>query len=119
MMAMVLMGFAMITFFASSNTVLQTVVEDRMRGRVMSFFGMAFMGMMPFGSLLSGWLAARVGPQWTVAVCGAAAAIACGMFGLKLPEIRRLVRPIYVEKGIIIEEVARGVNVASELEERA
>jgi hypothetical protein len=41
------------------------------------------------------------------------------MFGLKLPEIRRLVRPIYVKKGIIIEEVARGVNVASELEERA
>lgn len=118
MMTMVLMGFAMITFFASSNTVLQTIVEDRMRGRVMSFFGMAFMGMMPFGSLLSGWLAARVGPQWTVAVCGAAAALACGIFGIKLPAVRRLVRPIYVQKGIIIEEVARGVNVASELEER-
>jgi len=119
MMTMVLIGFAMITFFASSNTVLQTVVQDHMRGRVMSFFGMAFMGMMPFGSLFSGWLAARVGPQWTVAINGTAAALACGIFGLKLPELRRLVRPIFVEKGIIIEEVAKGVNVASELEERA
>jgi MFS family permease len=119
MMAMVLMGFSMITFFASSNTVLQTVVEDRMRGRVMSFFGMAFMGMMPFGSLLSGWLAHRVGPDWTVALCGLAAAGACGFFAIKLPALRRLVRPIYVQKGIIIEEVATGVNVASELEERA
>src|SRR2546421_860608 len=119
MMAMVLMGFSMITFFASTNTILQTIVQDHMRGRVMSFFGMAFMGMMPFGSLLSGWLAARIGPAWTVAISGAAASLACGMFGLKLPELRKLVRPIFVEKGIIIEEVAKAVNVASELEERA
>lgn len=119
MLAMVLMGFAMISFFASCNTVLQTIVEDRMRGRVMSFFGMAFMGMMPFGSLISGWLAARLGPQTTVAICGAAAAIACAAFGTKLSELRRLVRPIYVQKGIIIEEVAKGVNLASEMEDRA
>jgi len=119
MLAMVLMGFSMITFFASSNTVLQTVVDDRMRGRVMSYFGMAFMGMMPFGSLLSGWLAVRVGPEWTVAICGLSAALACGVFAMKLPTLRQLVRPIYVQKGIIIEEVAKAVNVASELEERA
>ncbi|HEV8290754.1 MAG TPA: MFS transporter [Tepidisphaeraceae bacterium] len=119
MMAMVLMGFSMITFFASSNTVLQTVVDDHMRGRVMSFFGMAFMGMMPFGSLISGWLAARVGPAWTVAISGLAAAGACGVFAMKLSALRDLVRPIYVQKGIIIEEVAKAVNVASELEERA
>jgi len=119
MLAMVLMGFSMISFFASSNTVLQTVVEDHLRGRVMSFFGMAFMGMMPFGSLLSGWLAARLGPEWTVAICGAASSVACGLFALKLPQLRRLMRPIYVQKGIIIEEVAKGVNAASELEEPA
>jgi MFS family permease len=119
MIAMIVMGFSMITFFASNNTILQSVVEDRMRGRVMSFFGMAFMGMMPFGSLISGWLAARVGPQWTVAICGVAASIGCAMFAMKLPELRRLMRPIYVQKGLIIEEVARGVNLASELEERA
>jgi MFS family permease len=118
MMAMMLMGFAMITLFASSNTVLQTVVEDRMRGRVMSFFGMAFMGMMPFGSLLAGWLAARIGPAWTVAICGVSAAAACGVFAMKLTALRKLVRPIYVEKGIIVE-VAKGLNVAAELEERA
>jgi MFS family permease len=88
MMAMMLMGFAMITLFASSNTVLQTVVEDRMRGRVMSFFGMAFMGMMPFGSLLAGWLAARIGPAWTVAICGMGAAAACGVFAMKLEALR-------------------------------
>jgi len=119
MLAMVLMGFSMITFFASSNTVLQTIVQDHMRGRVMSFFGMAFMGMMPFGSLLSGWLAARVGPAWTVAISGLAASLACAFFALKLPALRKLVRPIFVEKGIIIEEVVTGVNLASELEERA
>src|SRR6185436_919869 len=117
MLAMVLMGFAMISFFASCNTVLQTIVEDRMRGRVMSFFGMAFMGMMPFGSLIAGWLATRLGPQTTVAICGGAAALACGAFGINLPQLRRLLRPIYVQKGIIIEEVAKGVNVASELKD--
>src|SRR5205823_6141215 len=109
MMTMVLMGFAMISFFASCNTILQTVLEDRMRGRVMSFFGMAFMGMMPFGSLLAGALAARIGPSTTVALCGAATILAGAIFAFKLPTLRRLVRPIYVEKGIITE-IAKGLG---------
>jgi len=112
---MLVTGFGMMAQMAASNTILQTIVEDHMRGRVMSFFGMAFMGMLPFGSLLAGALAARIGPSTTVALCGAATILAGAIFAFKLPTLRRLIRPIYVEKGIITE-IAAGLGTASELE---
>ncbi len=71
----------------------------------MSFYTMAFMGMVPFGSLLSGSLAERIGAPFTVLVGGVACILGGVLFARKLPEIRRLVRPIYIEKGIITERL--------------
>ncbi|HOW34098.1 MAG TPA: MFS transporter [Methanoregulaceae archaeon] len=68
-------GFGLIVQWASSNTILQMIVKEDMRGRVMSLFAMAFAGMAPFGSLLGGALSSRIGPQATLAVCGIACII--------------------------------------------
>jgi len=64
------MGAAMIAFATASNTVLQILIEDAMRGRVMSLYAVCFVGMMPFGSLLGGALAHHFGVHATVALCG-------------------------------------------------
>jgi MFS family permease len=90
---------------ASSNTILQTLVEEDKRGRIMSFYTMAFMGMVPFGSLLAGSLANSLGAPQTVMIGGIACILGSIMFAKKLPTLRRMVRPIYVEKGILPEEL--------------
>jgi MFS family permease len=92
---------------APSNTILQTIVDDEKRGRVMSFYAMAFLGMVPFGSLLAGYLAARIGAPRTMMVNGAVCLIGCLWFARRLPEIRRIVRPIYARLGILPEELVR------------
>jgi MFS family permease len=98
---------------ASSNTILQTIVEDDKRGRVMSFYTMAFMGTTPLGGLAAGIIAGRIGAQATL-VMGGIACIAGGiMFGRKLPSIRDKIRPIYKKMGII-PEVALGIQSADE-----
>ncbi len=100
---MFLAGFGMIVVIASCNTILQTIVDEDKRGRVMSFYTMAFMGTAPFGSLLGGALASHIGASETL-VIGGSCSIAAGLLFLKkLPTIRKYVRPIYVEKGIIEE----------------
>jgi MFS family permease len=100
---------------ASSNTVLQTIVEDEKRGRVMAFYGMAFLGMAPFGSLLAGGLAARIGAPATLLWCGAAVLVASVWFARRLPAIRAEVRPIYVKLGIL-PEMALAVQQVSALQ---
>ena len=102
---MLLTGFGMMVQMASSNTVLQTIVEEDKRGRVMSFYTMAFMGMVPFGSLLAGGLANKIGAPNTVMMGGVACILGSAMFAKKLPSLRKIARPIYVGKGIISEEV--------------
>jgi MFS family permease len=109
-------GFGMIITFASSNTVLQTMVDDDMRGRLMSFFVMAIMGTAPIGSLIAGWLADRFGETRTVIACGAVSIAAASLFIFKLASLRAMIRPIYVKKGII-PEVASGLTTANMLEE--
>ncbi len=100
---MFLAGFGMIVVIASCNTILQTIADEDKRGRVMSFYTMAFMGTAPFGSLLSGALAHHIGAPETL-IIGGACSIAAGLLFLgKLPVIRKHVRPIYIEKGIIQE----------------
>jgi MFS family permease len=95
-------GFSMIVEMAASNTLLQTIVDDAMRGRVMAFFGMAFQGMMPFGSLIAGIAAhSGLGAPGTVAIGGAVCVAGALLFLRTLPAIRRQLRPLYVEKGII------------------
>jgi MFS family permease len=115
LLIMPVIGFAMMQHMASSNTILQTIVDDEKRGRVMSFYSMAFQGMAPFGSLMGGVLAARVGIPATLICSGLLCAAAAAWFARKLPEIRKLVRPIYVRLGIL-PEAARGVEQASTLQ---
>jgi len=100
---MLLTGFGMIVQMASSNTILQTIVDEDKRGRIMSFYAMAFMGMAPFGSLMAGSLASRIGAPTTLMISGIACIIGSLLFLTKLPLMRRIVKPIYVQMGIIRE----------------
>ena len=90
---------------ASSNTVLQTIVEEDKRGRVMIFYTMAFMGMVPFGNLLGGSLGNKIGGPNTVTIGGVTCILGSLIFAKKLPSLRMMVRPIYAEKGVILEEL--------------
>jgi MFS family permease len=109
-----LAGLGMMLQMASCNTVLQTMVDDDIRGRVMSFYTMAFMGVMPFGSLLAGVLASRIGAPSTLLIGGVFCVLGSVLFAGKLPALRKLVHPIYVQKGII-PAASKGIQTATEL----
>jgi MFS family permease len=94
-------GGGMMVEMAATNTILQTIVDDAMRGRVMAFYTMAFLGTAPLGSLLAGFVADRIGPMRTILVGGSSCVIAGGLFALRLPKLRARVRPIYIERGIL------------------
>ena len=101
-MAMLLVtGFGMMVQIGSSNTILQTIVEDDKRGRVMSLYAMSFIGMAPFGSLLAGSLANKIGAPYTLFISGIVCLLAAALFWFKLPVLRNAIRPIYVRIGII------------------
>jgi len=104
LLLMGLTGFGMMVQMASSNTVLQTIVEDDKRGRIMSFFTMSLMGMAPFGSLLAGSLAGTIGAPNTIMIGGISCILGSLLFAKQLPLLRKMVRPIYVKKGILLEE---------------
>jgi len=106
-------GLGMMAHTAASNTILQTIADDDKRGRVMSFYTMALMGTAPFGSLLAGWMAKVLGTPWTIFIGGAVCLLGALVFYRRLPELRRLVRPVYVRMGIL-PEVAEGIRTASE-----
>ena len=102
-------GMSMMVHMASCNTILQTIVDDKMRGRVMSYYTMAFMGMTPFGSLIFGGLASLIGAPHTL-IFGGGFCLVCGLiFAYKLPIFKTLIRPVYREKGII-PEIAEGIQ---------
>ena len=103
MVLMTLTGYGLMYQIVATNTIVQTIVEDDKRGRVMSFYTIALLGSAPIGSLLGGALAARIGVQPTFIISGIACALAALWFWKQLPEIRRAVRPRYVELGIIPE----------------
>jgi len=111
---MLLVGFGMMVQMAASNTILQTIVEEDKRGRVMSFYSMAFLGMTPFGSLFAGSLASGIGAAWTVLLRGIACLFGALLFALYLPQLRDLVRPLYRRLGIL-PEVASGMEATAEL----
>ena len=111
---MVIVGAGMMMQMASTNTVIQTIVDDEKRGRVMSFYTMAFLGTAPFGSLLAGALSTRIGAPNTVLLSGLLCIASAAWFARELPAIRRLVRPIYVKMGIL-PEVASGLQTAANL----
>lgn len=101
LLLMLVVGYGMMLGLAGSNTVIQTLVPEEMRARVMSYYTMAFVGMAPFGSLLAGGLAHWIGAPHTVMLTGACCLLGCGWFTLQLPEVRRVMRPIYQEMGLI------------------
>jgi MFS family permease len=101
---LVFAGFGMMIQIASSNTIIQTVVDDDKRGRVMSLYTMAFMGMAPFGSLLAGALAGRIGTPHTVVLGGICCLLGSAAFILGLPAFRKAVRPVYERLGILPSE---------------
>ena len=114
MTLLLLCGFGMMVQMASSNIVLQTIVDEDKRGRVMSFYTMSFMGMSPFGCLLAGSLASRIGATNTLLFGGASCILGAVLFASKLPSIRKKIHPIYAKKGII-PEVAKGIQSAAGL----
>jgi MFS family permease len=105
MLLMVVVGFGMMQGLAASNTVIQTLVPEDKRGRVMSYYTMAFVGMAPFGSLLAGGLAHRLGAPHAVMITGAFCLLGALWFSTQLKSIRKIMRPIYVEMGIIRSEI--------------
>jgi len=115
LMLMLFVGGSMMMQMAASNTILQTIVEDDKRGRVMSFYSMAFLGMAPFGSLLAGGLAYHIGAPRTVIFSGAICIAGAAWFASQFKAMREVVRPIYRTLGII-PEIATGIQSASELQ---
>jgi MFS family permease len=109
-----LAGFGFMVQMASSNTVIQTIVDDEKRGRVMSFYTMAFLGTVPFGSLIAGSLSSRIGAPNTLIIGGVCCIVGAALFARSLPTLRKYVRPIYVKLGII-PEVSSGLATAAEL----
>lgn len=114
LLLMVVTGLGFMVQMAVSNTVLQTIVDEDKRGRVMSFFTMSFMGTAPFGSLLAGTMAERIGAPHTLMFGGIGCILGALWFATSLPSLRRDVRPIYVKIGIL-PEMAAGIQQTSEL----
>jgi MFS family permease len=109
LLVLTVVGGGMMVTMASTNTILQTIVEERLRGRVMAFYTMAFLGTTPIGSLIAGMVADRIGPTNTIIV-GGLACVAGGLwFAARLPHFRSYVRPIYIERGIIPRERSENV----------
>ena len=98
---------------AASNTILQTIVDDDKRGRVMSFYVMTFLGMAPFGSLLAGSLASHIGAVQVVQLTGAMCIVGSLVFAYRLPALRKLIRPIYERIGIL-PDVTSGIPSVAE-----
>ncbi len=116
MIMMVMAGFGLMVMIASINTVLQSVVDDDKRGRVMALYTMSFVGMAPLGSLLAGSIASIkfIGAPGTIMISGILCMVAAVLFIRKLPVIKQAIHPLYVRKGII-PQVASGLGSATTL----
>jgi len=104
MIMVLIAGMGMMQGMAGSNTIIQTIVSEDKRGRVMSYYTMAFVGMAPFGSLPAGSLAHAIGAPWTVILNGSVVILGATWFFTRLPAVRREIRPIYREMGILPAE---------------
>ena len=104
MLCLIPVGFSMMTQMSSSNTLIQAMVPDELRGRVMSVYSMMFMGMAPLGALLAGTLAGIMGAPYTVALGGAVCILGSLIFFLRLPNLREEGR-----KMIIAMQMTAGV----------
>jgi MFS family permease len=113
LLLLLIAGFGLMVQMASCNTILQTIVDDDKRGRVMSLYVMCVMGTTPIGSLLAGAAASRLGAPETLMIGGGCCLAGALLFMLKLQSIREIIRPIYIEKGVIAE-VALGLQAAAQ-----
>ena len=102
---MVFVGFGLMQGASVSNTIIQSLVPEDKRARVMSYYTMAFFGAAPFGSLLAGALAHRIGAPHTVIVTGAFCVAGSLWFTLELPKVRAVMRPIYQEMGLLPRDI--------------
>ena len=103
MLILPVVGAGLMLQAAASNTILQTVVDERLRGRVMAFYSVAIMGTQPIGSLLAGMAAAHIGSEMTI-FYGALACLAGALWlGWKRPMLAEHIRPIYIERGIVVD----------------
>ena len=114
-------GFCMMLQMACTNTLLQSMVPDRLRGRVMALYSMMFMGMAPFGALYAGLTASQIGAPLTVAAGAAGCLLAAAVFASRVPGLRGQARQLILAQGIVGSEppeemTARGItgNPASE-----
>jgi MFS family permease len=109
LLLLVAVGYGWMVLIAASNTALQTLADNQMRGRVMSLFTMMLVGMAPLGSLLAGWAADEMGAPMVVAIGGGFCVMAGVVFARRLPGLREAAKPILVARGIIL-----GTNVKGE-----
>jgi MFS family permease len=114
LLLLVIGGFAVMMETAASNTILQTIVDDDKRGRVMSFYAMAFLGAAPLGSLLAGSLASHLGVASVVQLGGTLCLVGSAVFAWRLSVLREIVRPIYQRIGIL-PDVTSGVPCEAEV----
>jgi len=98
---LVAVGGAMMSQMASSNTLIQAMAPDALRGRVMAVYSMMFMGMAPFGALFAGSIAGRIGAPLTVTIGGAVCLVAAGVFALRLPALRGPARQLVIAQGLV------------------
>ncbi|MGL5804671.1 MAG: MFS transporter [Xenococcaceae cyanobacterium] len=106
LLTMLFVGASVTLLSTSSNTILQTIVDEDKRGRVMSFFSMAFLGMVTFGNLLAGTLASTIGAPNTLILGGIACIFGAIGFARQLPRLRIFIRPIYTKIGVISQNKA-------------
>ena len=114
LLLLIVTGLGFMVQMAVSNTLLQTIVDEDKRGRVMSFYTMAFTGTVPFGSLLAGGLAEKIGAPHTLLIGGLGCLAGALWFARSLPALRLEIQPIYIKKGIL-PEITAGVQNVSEL----
>jgi MFS family permease len=121
MAVLVPVGFSMMVQMASSNTLIQTMVPDELRGRVMAVYSMTFLGMAPFGALLAGAAADRLGAPLTVALGGAVSVVGAGVFWSRWPALRVAARELIVAQQMAGGDPAEEITAAppSELSRNA
>ncbi|CAN5832808.1 hypothetical protein BH20GEM1_BH20GEM1_17370 [soil metagenome] len=103
-------GFAMMVQISSSNTLIQSMVPDALRGRVMSVYSMMFMGMSPAGALLAGWSADRIGAPATVLIGGELCVSAAAVFRWTLPRLGADARRLLVAQQMVGGDPPAGVT---------
>lgn len=114
LLVLMIIGFSFMLQMAASNTLLQTIVDDDKRGRVMSIYTMAFIGMAPFGSLVIGSAAHYWGIPFVLFIGGVLCFISAIIFGAFLPSFHKMVHPVYIKMGIM-PELNKAINTVAEL----